>query len=280
MDDTTFQDVAELALDGSGQLIPQVKSYLVEARLAPILRREGLAEVSDLVAVLKARPGSKLREEAIAALTSKTTGFFSEREILERIASHVLPMMAASATDNTLRVWCAGGAGGQEAFSLAILLEEANHEALKDIKVEILTTDISEMMTAAVRAGKFGHFDVQKGLSIHRLLEHFSRLDNGEWQVSASLAQKVGVRTHNLLQDASGLGLFDVILCRNVISGMARPARSRSLLNVARQLTDSGVLVLGKGETAAGLVEGLAPSRDVRGAFTRDVARNALTAAA
>ncbi|WP_084395725.1 CheR family methyltransferase [Henriciella aquimarina] len=280
MDETTFQDVAELALNGSGQLIPPSKSYLIEARLAPILRREGLAEVSDLMGVIKARPASKLGTEAVAALTSKTTGFFTGRETLTRIVDHVLPMMAPTAADNTLRVWCAGGAAGQEACSLAILLEESDNEALEDVRVEILSTDISEAMTSAARAGQFGHFDVQKGLSIHRLLKHFSRLDTGDWQISPKLAGRIAVRTHNLLKDASGLGEFDVILCRNVISGMARPMRSRVLLNIARQLSDGGVLFLGEGETADGLVDGLKASRDVRGAFARDVERSALTAAA
>lgn len=280
MDETTFQDVAELALNGSGQLIPPTKSYLIEARLGPILRREGLGEVSDLMGILKARPQSKLGDEAVSALTSKTSGFFSGRETLERIVDHVLPMMAPSARDKTLRIWCAGGAGGHEACSLAILLEESEHEALAGIDVEILSTDISEQMTTAARTGKFGHFDVQKGLSIQRLLEHFTRLDTGEWQISPKVASRIAVRTHNLLDDAAGLGQFDVILCRNVISGMAKPMRARTLINIARQLTDSGVLFLGPGETATGLVDGLKPSRDVRGAFVCEGDRKALTAAA
>ena len=278
MDDSVIQEIADLALAGSGQHMPLSRSYLVEARLAPILRREGFAEVSDLLACLKARQYSKLHAETVAALTSKTTCFFRERAMLERLASHVLPMLADAAPDAPLRIWCAGGAGGHEAYSLAILLQES--ETLRDRPVEILSTDISEVMNEAARAGKFGHFDVQKGLSIHRLLTHFTRLETGEWQVSPDLAARIGVRRHNLLDDASGLGEFDVILCRNVIKDMAASAGARTLLNLARQLTDGGVLVLGKDESATGLIEGLEPSRDVRGAFVRKVARSALGLAA
>ena len=125
MDETVFKEVAELAREGAGLLIPQSRSYLVESRLAPILRREGLAETGDLIAVLKARPSSKLHTEAVAALTSKQTGFFRERDMLERITEHMLPMMADAADDEPLRVWCAGGAGGHEAYSLAILIAES-----------------------------------------------------------------------------------------------------------------------------------------------------------
>lgn len=280
MDEAVYREIAELAQAGSGQFIPPTKSYLIETRLGPILRREQFAGAEELLACIKARPSSPLAGELVAALTTKTTQFFRERDSFERIVSHILPMMAPTATDGRLRIWCAGGATGQEAYSIAMLLEESDHPALKDIQVEILTTDISDKMTIFARAGKFGHFDVQKGLSIHRLLDNFSRLDTGEWQVSKTLASRVAVRTHNMLEDASGLGVFDVIICCNVISGMARHKRSAALLNLARQLSDSGQLVLANGETATGLVTGLEPSRDMRGAYTRDVKPGALVAAA
>ena len=280
MDETVYREIADLALQGSGQLIPPTKSYLIEARLGHILRREQFAGVAELLACIKARPGSPLAAEMVAALTTKTTQFFADREKFTQIVEKVLPMMAPSAPENRLRIWCAGGSTGQEAYSLAMLLEESTHDALKDVQVDILSTDISEKMTVFTRAGKFGHFDVQKGLSIHRLIDNFVRLDTGEWQVSTTLAQRVGVRTHNLLQDASGLGTFDVIVCRNVLSGMGKSMRARALLNMARQLTDSGVIVLGDGESASGLVAGLEPSRDMRGAWTREVKPGALTAAA
>ncbi len=82
------------------------------------------------------------------------------------------------------------------------------------------------------------------------------------------------------MEDASGLGLFDVILCRNVLPGMARPKRSQALLNLARQLTDKGLLILGSDESANGLITGLEASKDVRGAYSRKVAADALRTAA
>ncbi|WP_084420926.1 CheR family methyltransferase [Henriciella litoralis] len=280
MDEMIYREIADLAQKGSGQFISPTKSYLIEARLAPILRREGFSTVDELVACLNARPGSKLAGEAVGALTSKTTSFFSERQSLERVVNHLLPKRAAKAKDGKLRIWCAGGSTGQEAYSLAILLEESTDEALKDVQVEIVSTDICKKTNAAARSGIFGHFEVQKGLSIHRLLKHFTRLETGEWQVSPALARRVGVRPHNLMKPADGLGQFDIILCRNVICDMARPQRSKALLTAARQLAAGGTLVLGKQESAAGLIAGLDPSRDLRGAWVRNVETSGLTIAA
>ena len=280
MDETVFKEIAELARKGSGQMLLPSRAYLAEARLGPILRREDFAGAEDLLACLKARPNSKLRAEAVAALTSKTTSFFAGREMLSRIVDHTLPMMADASAGEPLRIWCAGGAAGHEAYSLAMLLAESADDAVRNAQIELLTTDICDKQTTLARKGRFGHFDVQKGLSIHRLLEHFTRLDTGEWQIAPALASRVGVRTHNLMSDASGLGLFDVILCRNVLKDMTPAGRSQALLNVARQLNDGGVLVLGPDETAEGVIDGLEPSRELRGALTRRVARDALTAAA
>lgn len=278
MDELVFQEVADLALEGSGQVLQHSRAYLIDTRLAPILRREGFAGVDELIACIKARPGSKLRSEMVAALTSKTSSFFDERDTLETLTGHFLPMLADTAGEEPLRIWCAGGAAGHEAYSLAILLEES--DVLRERPIEIVTTDISETASAAARLGRFGHFDVQKGLSIHRLLSNFRRMPDGDWQVSKTLANRIGVRTHNLLEDAGGLGQFDVILCRNVIRGMAPSARERVLINLARQLNDGGVLVLGKTESATGVVHGLEPSREVRGALTRKVSRKDVGTAA
>jgi chemotaxis protein methyltransferase CheR len=280
MEETVFREIAELARKGSGQHIPPTKSYLVDARLSAILRREGLSSVEDLVAILNARPDSKLSGEIAAALTSKRTRFFSERGTLERVVKLVLPELAKRARDGRIRIWCAGGSTGQEALSLAILIQEMGKNAFEDVQIEIVTTDICERTSASARSGIFGHFEIQKGLSARRMLAHFTRLDTSEWQVSHALASQIGVRTQNLMQSAEGLGMFDVILCRNVITDMTKDARIKALLNVGRQLSERGLLFLGETESAAGLIAGLEPSRAIRGGYSRNVDAGDLTVAA
>ena len=280
MDESVYSEIAQIARKGSGQDIPPTKSYLIEARLATLLRREGLSSVDELVHILNSRPDSKLAGEVAAELTSKKTRFFDGRPALERIVQTVLPDCAKRATDGRVRIWCAGGSTGQEAYSLAMLISELPQDALGDVQVEIVTTDICEKTSASARSGIFGHFEIQKGLSVRRMLTHFTRLETSEWQISHALASKVGVRTHNLMQPADGLGIFDVILCRNVLTEMTRPARTQVLLNVARQLSDRGLLVLGEKESAAGLIAGLEPSRAFRGGYMRNVDAGELTIAA
>ncbi len=277
MNSTTFHEIADLALRISGQALPPSKSYLVEARLSPIARREGFANLDDLAACLKARPNPVFEEEIAAALTGKETYFFRERDTLHRLVEDALPKVAA-AGQSRIRIWCAGGGCGQEAYSLAMLLADEPPVALTDKKVEIVSTDLCKCATERGRSGGYGHFEVQRGLSIHRLLRHFKRLESGVWQISENLRRRVSFRAHNLMTEAGGLGEFDVVLCRNVLSTLTEPAQETAAKTLSRALAPNGVLMVGANERVPDKRASLIPAKYIRGAFR--AAPPAATAAA
>ncbi|MEM6535222.1 MAG: protein-glutamate O-methyltransferase CheR [Pseudomonadota bacterium] len=278
MQDTTFNEIADLALRLTGQVIQPSKSYLVKSRLAAICRRESFSSLDDLAHCIKSRPNPRFEKEVAAALTSKQTSFFGDRDLLERIVTHALPHRLKASKTGRLRVWCAGVATGQEAYSLALRLSEEAVPALKGAEIEIVGTDISPDCIQVAEAGTYGHFDVQKGLSIHRLMLNFSRQDTGDWRISQKLRDTVSFRLHNLLEDASSLGQFDVILCRNVLSQIAPSLHARVAQNLANQLLPGALLMAGRGESLTGLLEDLEPSRDVRGAYIRKSKSGAVAA--
>lgn len=269
MQDSTFNEIADLALRHTGQAFKPSKSYLMEARLSAISRRESFATLDDLAHCLKARPNKRFEAEIAAALTGKTSTFFGDRDLIERIATHALPERLKQSTTGRLRIWCAGVSTGQEAYSLALRLSELQDTPLKGAEIEIIGTDISADCLQTAQNGIYGHFDVQKGLSIHRLMRHFSRMDSGEWQISNALRGKVSFRRHNLMEDAGGLGHFDIAICRNVIGEMAKPMQAKAVKTVSDQLLPGGLLFAAPHESLIGLVEGVIPSMDVRGGYLR-----------
>jgi len=268
--DSTFHALAELARRRTGQALSPSKAYLVDARLSGLVRREGFATLDDMMACLEVRPNPVLEAEIAAALLSRNTWFFRERDCLERIVQDVLPGRLKASKSGRLKVWCAGGSTGQEAYSLAIRLAEmAGEPGLRGSRVEIVSTDLCRRTTEQARLGTFGHYEVQRGLSIHRLLAHFQRLESGSWKISEALREAVSFRQHNLLDDPSGLGQFDVILCRNVITGMAPDVRTQVAEALSAQLAADGVLMLGHGETLTGVTKLLQPSRHIRAGWQR-----------
>lgn len=280
MQDAVFNALADLALNASGQSIAASKAYLIEARLAAIIRREGFGGLEDLVHCLESRQNPVFRAEVAAALLSRDTWFFREPGSLELLTRTKLPERITASPAGRVRVWCAGGSTGQEAYSLAMLLEDETPAGLTGAKVEILSTDLCKLATEKARNGVYGHYDVQRGLSIHRLLNHFTRLDTGDWQASEALRARVSFRQHNLLEPAGGLGKFDIILCRNVLSGMARSAKARLADSLANQLAPGGLIILGEGETLYSLTDRLEPAGDVRAAWVAAGTANAKASAA
>ena len=278
MDLDTFNEFADLALQGSGQHIPPAKSYLVEARLSPLIRREGFSSADELAACLKARPNKVLEAEIVSALTTKTTRFFYEREALELVVDQILPARKAAGAKR-LRVLCAGGSSGQEAYSLAMMIDETPGTVFGDTPIDIVSIDICEETTQRARSGHYGHFEVQRGLSIQRLLKYFKRQEDGGWQISDDMRLQIGFRVHNLLQSVEGLGAFDAVLCRGVLSGMALPVRPELANNLIASVLPGGALILGADEKLPVVTDLFSAVDELRHAFVRKPAEDEAVAA-
>lgn len=269
MQESTFNELADLALRHSGQHFAPTKAYLMDARLSSISRRESFATLDDLMQCLKARPNQRFEQEVAAALTSKKTSFFSQRDLIEQIVSHALPKRLELSKSGRLRIWCAGVATGQEAWSIAMRIKEQVGSPLAGADVEIIGTDLSTDCIETAKRGVYGHFAVQKGLSIHRLMTNFNRHDNGEWEIEDELRGNVYFRRHNLLESAKDLGGFDVILCSDVMGGLAKQAQREVLQTLSEQMLPDAYLFFSPNEHIEGLSETVKPSREMRGAFEK-----------
>lgn len=279
MQESTFNELADLALRLSGQHFAPSKAYLMEARLSSISRRESFATLDDLVHCLKARPNQRFEQEVAAALTSKQTSFFKHREMLDQIVNYALPNRLKLSKNGRLRIWCAGVSSGQEAWSLAMLINEHVGSALTNAEISIVGSDLSTDAIEKAERGIYGHYEVQKGLSIHRLMTNFTRQSTGEWEINEGLRQSVSFRRHNLLHPAQDLGAFDIILCSNVLNGLSLQAKKDVLATMTTQLLPDAFLFLGPDETAEGITDTVKPSREMRGAFVkRDKALGAAVA--
>ena len=264
MQETVFNVLADLALKATGQAIPPSRAYLMEARLAPLARREGFGTLADLVHCLESRQNPVFRNEVASALLTHDTWFFRERAVFDTVINTILPERLDATQSGRLRVWCAGGSTGQEAYSLAMLLEDEPGASLRSAKIEILSTDYCKYSTEKARLGVYNHYEAQRGLSIFRLMKHFTRMDSGDWQANETIRSRVSFRQHNLMETASGLGKFDLIFCRHVLSGMSKAARMRVAEVLVAQMAPGAVIILGEGETFQGLTELLEPARDIR----------------
>src|SRR5262249_16957555 len=140
-----------------------------------------------------------------------------------------------------LRIWSAACGAGQEIYSLAML---ADAMAESGLQVELAASDLAERMLEKAQSGLYTQFEVQRGLPIRRLAAHFEK-EGDLWRIAPRIRQMVRWRRINLIAGLNGLGPFDVILCRNVLSGMVEPAREKVLAELASAMAPDGVLVTG-----------------------------------
>ena len=241
--------VAEVVKPRSGLVLGPDKGYLVQSRLGPVARRDGFASVSDLLHSLRNRRDEKLAWAVTEALGNTETSFFRDRAPFAQLRDEVLPGLAAARAGGAVRVWSAGCSTGQEPYSLALMMAEAA-ESLPGVTLDILATDISARSLEVAQAGLYTQFEVQRGLPIRLLIKHFAKVEDN-WRLNARLRRAVEFKQANLL-DESTLGRFDVIFCRNVLSGFDAPTRGLVLDRLSRQLAPDGVLVLGATESTDG----------------------------
>jgi chemotaxis protein methyltransferase CheR len=229
----------------SGLVLTGERGFFVETRLAPLARREALASVSDVIGEVMRDPSGPLARAVVEAMTVQETAFFRDRSAFQGLAGMVLPQLTAARGEG-VRIWSAGCGQGQEAYSLAMLVEEAGHAAPT---VEILATDLSAAALEKGQAGVYTHFEVQRGLPIRRLLRHFDELEDA-WQVRAALRQRVRWLRLNLIDPFRVELGYDLIVCRNVVSAFAPDARAATLERLEKALAPGGRLMLGADEPA------------------------------
>ncbi|MGD2133710.1 MAG: protein-glutamate O-methyltransferase CheR [Maricaulaceae bacterium] len=242
--------VSTLVRRRAGIALTPDKGYLLENRLAPVARREGFETISAMIAALQTRRDPRLADLVADAMATKETYFFRDKTPFDHFSAHMLPsLLAARAPGEKIRIWSAGCSTGQEPYSLAMLVASVASK-LAGRTVEIVATDLCRNAIEKAKAGVYSHFEVQRGLPIRMLVEHFDQ--HGEtWRVHPDVKRFVSFRQHNLLDEMDELGRFDVVLCRNVLCAFDAKVRQDVLGRIAEQMEEGGFLLLGVEEDAA-----------------------------
>lgn len=222
------------------------KEYLVETRLAGLAVKHGYASVNALVDELQTTDGflTPLHHSAIDALTTNETLFFRDINPFDALRDHVIPAFRAKQPNSRFNIWSAASSTGQEAYSIAILC----NEAFPDLPVTILGTDLSPTVVARARAGVYQQIEVNRGLPAKYLIKYF-RQQEGQWHLDSRIKSRVDFREMNLARPWPALPKFDVIMLRNVMIYFDVDTRKRILRQVRSQLAPGGYLVLGGAET-------------------------------
>jgi two-component system CheB/CheR fusion protein len=175
------------------------------------------------------------------------TSFFRDAPTWAAVSETVIPgLLAQLGPGDPIRVWSAGCASGEEAYTLAILLAEAVGPEQFRERVKIYGTDVDEEALNQARLASYDSRAVEE-VPPELLQKYFDRV-NDRFVFSKELRRRVIFGRHDLLQDAP-ISRVSLLTCRNCLMYFNAEAQARILSRFHFGLREHGVLVLGKAET-------------------------------
>lgn len=265
MNSQDFEFVSQLLRKRAGIVLTGDKMYLLESRLAPLARKEGLPSIDDLIHVVRARREERLIGQLVDVMTTNETFFFRDKTPFDHLKDAVLPVLGQARKGSRIRIWCAACSTGQEPYSIAMMLDQ-DHSLTGGVPVEIVATDISDRCLERARQGLFTQFEVQRGLPIQMLMHYFTQQDD-HWRISERMRQMVTFRKLNLIDPNYNMGKFDVVFCRNVLIYFDGQTKVDVLDRIASTVNPGGFLMMGAAESLVGSSQAFEPTQDRRGLY-------------
>lgn len=250
----TFLRFRDLIYQLSGIYIADNRRYFLKVRLLRRMQALGLHSFEDYFERLTGLGPEAVheRQELLNSIVVVETQFFRAPEHFSALARSVLPELAAQR--QRLRLWSAGCATGEEAYSLAMVVHRELLPVVPGVEVEIIGTDLSSEAIATAQQGRY------LPASLHGMPEEYRcyLLESvGEYRVAPEVRALVRFAVLNLLEELSvrSMAPIDVLFCRNVLLYFSPEVRKRVISQLVETLAPGGYLFVGVTETLSGLTD-------------------------
>ena len=225
------------------------RSYL-ERRLAARLRSVGLVTYRQYADLLDRDPDEYAR--FLQVLTINVTDFFRDPKVWDVLRDTVVPELVAAKISHRgtiLRIWCAGCATGEEAYSLAMMLLDALGDQRGRFTIAIQATDIDPEVLETARLATYG---AEKIVHIPMHMRSRYTVDGpagttGSFQIALDVRRLVHFQPFSLF-DSPPMKLVDLVMCRNVFIYFDRSEQARVLSGFWNAMSPGAFLVLGRSE--------------------------------
>ena len=230
------------------------KRTLIEGRLSNYIISEGFEGFTDyLDDVFADKSGGKINS-LMTKLTTNYTYFMREKEHYQFMEEHALPYWTQNIRDKDLRIWSAGCASGEEAYTTVMVLHEwFGPMKIREWETTLLATDISVRVLEMAKAGIYPeeHFD---HLPKAWKLKYFNKVGEEKYKIKDVLAKGVHFGQFNLMGNFSKFKKkFHIIFCRNVMIYFDSPTKQALAKKYHDALEVGGYLFIGHSETLSGI---------------------------
>ena len=250
MDDQQFRQWVKLLEERTGTTLPPERKSFLVTNLGLRMREIGCDAYQDYFKIISSgMQGLKEWNTLVDRLTVHETRFFRHPLSLELVQDYVFNKPADEITGNvSMQAWSVACSTGEEAYSLAMVIDQAFKERGAPGYFGITATDISP---ASLLTGRKGIYNERRIKDIDPELrnEYFLPMEKNKFQVSDYLQKRICFARMNVLDIVNEpVGKMDVIYCQNLLIYFDRPSRTEIVKNMVRHLLPGGLLILGSGE--------------------------------
>jgi two-component system CheB/CheR fusion protein len=244
-----------LLRSGTGHDFSGYKKSTIGRRIERRMAQHDLEDIELYARYLKAHPAEI--QALFKELLINVTSFFRDPEAFATLKKDVLPQLVADKPeDSIIRLWVAGCATGEEAYSIAMVLREVMEESGRELKVQLYATDLDDDAIATARTG-FYPPNITQDISPERLRRFFVKEENG-YRVKKEIREMVVFAIQNVIKDPP-FTRMDLVSCRNLMIYLEAELQNRLIPAFHYALRPGGVLFLSSSESIGGHTELFSP---------------------
>jgi two-component system CheB/CheR fusion protein len=229
----------------TGHDFSNYKQSTIGRRIERRMLQHNIISIENYASYLKENPLEV--QKLFKLLLINVTSFFRDAEAFSVLENDILPQLCKDRADgDQFRVWVAGCATGEEAYSIAILLRELMLETNQEFKVQIYSTDLAEDAIAIARAGIYPP-NIAQDVTPERLHRFFIKQQDGGYRIKKEIREMVVFAIQNIIKDPPFTKL-DLVSCRNVMIYLETGLQNRLIPAFHYALKPDGILFLSPSE--------------------------------
>ena len=237
--------IFELLLKQTGVDFSHYKMPTIKRRVNHKMHQYGIKTVEEYVKLLLNKNNEI--EILYTDLLINVTSFFRETETFKFLKTNLFPkLLNSKSSEETLRIWVPACSKGQEAYSIAMIINELQENKTNKIPVQIFATDLSEEAIRDARIGEYSQSDID-GIP-KKYLSRFFTKEGDNYRIIKELREMCIFAPHNILRDPP-FSRMDFVSCCNLLIYFDSAAQKKVFTSLHFALNDSGFLMLGKAES-------------------------------
>lgn len=244
INDNIMAQIYRIIFEEKGVDFSQYKKSTLIRRIERRLAALKIETLNDYVDYLKSEPSevTDLYHDILIGVTE----FFRDEDVFDELKGQIEGIVSKKEQGEEIRFWIIGCSTGEEAYSLAILLNEVLQDKISKYKIKIFATDIDDEALKIARAGVYAETSLTNVKKEY--LPRYFTVHKNQFEIKKSIRELVVFSKHNIISDSPFLRL-DLISCRNMLIYFNTTLQNRFFPIVHYSLKEGGVLLLGKSES-------------------------------